>query len=464
MANLSGALSNFGLTMQGFDAAQMEQERIRNARQYNDLDQLRAENAKQGIEAQKQAGVLRGQQIEEGRMGLEETTREREKAKTIREAGARGSFIDMAFAAEKAGDPELAFKYRQVDRMVEGEGLKNVVDLALKNPQPGYRPDLGEEFNRYGKGKVDPQSVTLDTNGNLSYQDPKINERASINVGVTAERLGMVKPPAIHNIPAGGVGVITQPGRPTQFVQTPKTFPEHPKEGYIVKKIKDSEGNEREQIIDVRPNSPNYGKEVAPSEAGIGTPTDRSAGKVLPEVKAAMAELEKIPGMATKSDPTNPLDTHMIYTEKGAKLAPVVSGLIMADRKLAAHEAILVAMNGERGVDADGNRAIKYGNKIYKMSDTAGTRLTPAPAQPKPTAMETLTKELKENEDNLAKAQKDSDLKKISLLTANIIQLKAEIAKITKPIKRVSPIPTEAVTGYNKGGKVSKHQGYGLGA
>ena len=143
-------------------------------------------------------------------MGLEDMTRQRTEAASIRNAGASGSLLDMAKAARAVGRHEEADKYEKLYTKLDDEGFKRMLDTALKKPQPGYRPDIGEEFNRYGNIKVDPQSVTLDTKGNLSWQGK--SGRESLNVGVTAERMGMVKSPTIHNIPTGGVGVVQGAG------------------------------------------------------------------------------------------------------------------------------------------------------------------------------------------------------------------------------------------------------------
>ena len=197
MANLSGALANFGLMSQGSAAA--------------DKAVQDREFEAQRIESAKRATTLQDQRIQEGQMGLEDMTRQRTEAASIRNAGATGSLLDMAKAAKAVGRHEDALKYEKLYASLDDEGFKRMLDVALKKPQPGYRPDIGEEFNRYGNLKVDPQSVTLDTKGNLSWQGK--SGRESLNVGVTAERMGMVKSPTIHNIPAGGVGVISGVGR-----------------------------------------------------------------------------------------------------------------------------------------------------------------------------------------------------------------------------------------------------------
>ena len=329
MANFGAALGNFGLMSQGYDAAgKVQQDR--------DLESQRIEGAKR-------SNVLQDQRIEEGRMGLEDATRQRGKAASIRKAGMSGSLLDMATAAEQSGDPELAFKYRQAHKIAEDEGIKSVVHAALTKPQPGYRPDLGEEFNLYGKSKVDPQSVTLDTNGNLSYQDPKTNERASINIGVTAERMGMVKPPEMKTIPAGGTGVFLQPGKPITTINAPKTFAEHPKEGYIVKKVKDAEGNERDQIIDVRPGSKTYGQEVSPSAAG--EPSSPSVIKHRPVLDDITKNLLMLPGMST-IDPAD-MTGKPRPTPEGQRRAMLAEQLYMANREIAPQTIIDVATKGE---------------------------------------------------------------------------------------------------------------------
>lgn len=170
-----GALSDIGLGMQGASAAEKD---------------------RQDVE-------LGSQRVKAGQMGLEDLQRTRDTSAAVRDAAIAGSnagqdmggtFEDMALAAEKKGDTQQALQLRQARKALEDEGIKNVVHKALLDPTPGKRPDLAEEFNRYGKRRDMPGDVELDEKGNLWATDPKTGKRGSINVGVTAERLGLVKP------------------------------------------------------------------------------------------------------------------------------------------------------------------------------------------------------------------------------------------------------------------------------
>lgn len=182
-----------GLAMQGATAAQRDLQDVETRRQAN----------------------------ETGRIGIENLQRTNDTAESVRQAGVRGqaagqdmggTFEDMATAAAQRGDMKTALELRQARKQLEDEGIKNVIHKALIDPRPGKRPDLAAEFNRYGQRRDMPDDVELDEKGNLWATDPKTGKRGSINVGLTAERLGMVKAPTLHNVPSGGIGVLTGPG------------------------------------------------------------------------------------------------------------------------------------------------------------------------------------------------------------------------------------------------------------
>ena len=197
--NFGTVLSNVGLESEGYNNAQKNQAEL---------------------EALQQQNKLRDQQVQTGGMGLEDLKRNRSTDASIRTAGATGaaggagvtgSLDSMALAAEQAGDVNKALAFRQAKKKLEDEGMSNVVHKALIDPRPGPRPDLAEEFNRYGqKRDMDPNSLTLDDKGNLTYSDPKTGKSGSINVGTTAERLGLVKP-FEKEIPAGGMYIRGNP-------------------------------------------------------------------------------------------------------------------------------------------------------------------------------------------------------------------------------------------------------------
>lgn len=199
-------LGNFGLEMEGLDAA-------RGVRQNYDMGNVNIEGAKQGNQ-------LRSQQVQAGQMGLEDVQRTHATDAAVRAAGAAGSFEDMAKAAQAAGDLNRATQYREQARNMEDEGMKNVVHKALINSTPGKRPDLGSEFNRFGTLKVDPNSVELDDKGNMTYVDQKTGLSNTINLGMTAERLGLVKP-FEHVLPAGSTYLRGTPGGATTTYTAP---------------------------------------------------------------------------------------------------------------------------------------------------------------------------------------------------------------------------------------------------
>lgn len=167
-----GALANAGLALQGANAAQQD---------YNTL------------ETQK--------------IGLDNLKRTNDTDEAVRQvAAAGGSHEDMALAAEKRGDYARALQHRQGGKALEDESIKNVIHKALIDPRPGDRPDLVEEANRYRKGGG-MTSMNLDDKGNLTFSGAK---SGTMNVGVAAERLGLVKPWE-KEIPAGGMYVRGNP-------------------------------------------------------------------------------------------------------------------------------------------------------------------------------------------------------------------------------------------------------------
>jgi len=436
--------SNFGLISQGSDAADMERERIRNAKQYNDLDPQRR--------------AIVDQQIQSGEMTLGEARRQRDTAAAERAAVSKAGNLSGAYDAAikarlAAGNLEAATSsYAAADELKRRTALQFAADVhngidpnkaAERLQGVGLGADLpvGQLQVIAAPAEADPKFAVFKSNhpeampGDRYVSSPVPGGRQLWNV---SRAVRMAAPKAeIH--PAGEWGTFIDKGGETKFVppQAQKTFAPHTLSSKVEKvTVKDAEGGERTYLW----NLETHDWEGDKPPAGTAIPTDRNAGKVLPELKEVTNELMKIPGMATRSNPADPLDTQLVYTEKGAKIAPVVSGLIMADRKLTAHEAILVAMNGVRGVDADGNLAIKYGDKIYKMSDSAGKKVvTKASVPTAEDKSSILNKELKENQDNLVKAQKEGDSNRVERLITNIDQLNSELAKIAKPIR---PAPT----------------------
>ncbi len=145
--------------------------------------------------------------LETQRIGLENLKRTNDTDEAVRQVAAQGgSHSDMALAAEKRGDYDRALKHRQAGKALEDESIKNVIHKALIDPTPGDRPDLVEEANRYRKGGG-MTSMNLDDKGNLTFSGAK---SGTMNVGVAAERMGLVKP-FEKEIPAGGMYVRGDP-------------------------------------------------------------------------------------------------------------------------------------------------------------------------------------------------------------------------------------------------------------
>jgi hypothetical protein len=221
---MANPLTTFGLMMTGADKA-------RGVQQDYDLGQER-------ISAAQRQGKMQDQSIELGQMGLEDTRRTRDTAASVREAGAAaigqgktfsGSLLDMSAAAAAKGDAATALQYRTAYKQLEDTGAKEVIHAALTNSTPGERPDLVQVMNQYEKTK-DTTGAVLDPDGTLTVTRAS-GTPTKINVGRLAEIMGMVAAPKIHNIPAGGVGVMTQPGKAPIQITAPKTYAENPQQG-----------------------------------------------------------------------------------------------------------------------------------------------------------------------------------------------------------------------------------------
>ena len=377
MANFGSFLSNYGLMAQGAEASN------KMARD--------AEFEAQRLEAAKQANTLSGQRVQEGQMGLEDMTRQRGEAESIRRAGVSGSFLDMAKAAKAVGRLEEAGKYEKLYAALDDEGFRRMLDVALRKPQPGYRPDIGEEFNRYGNVKVDPQSVTLDTNGNLSWQG-KSGQRESLNVGVTAERMGMVKPPEMKTVPAGGRGVIFQPGQPIKTIDTPKTFAD-PAPHTV--KTYNAEG----QVISERLVDSRTGRDIAQS----GSVPDGSNAPNIVKHRPVLDDITKnlllLPGMST-TDMTDPLSPKVKPTAEGQKRSMIAEQLYLANRDIAPQTIIDIATKGEPMWRIEGGKrtgVIRYNGQEFPLKTPGGPQAV-QPPKPKAKDQTDLAKEAKEKE------------------------------------------------------------------
>lgn len=381
---MPNVLTNFGLAMQGADRSRAVQQ---------DFDA-----GEQNMAAGRQRQALVGQQIETGEMGLEEARRARSVQAATRGAGATaigagktisGSLLDMSDAAAKMGDVATAQQYRDAHKQLESMGAKEVVNAALMDPRPGDRPDLLQIMHQYEKTK-DTTGATLDETGNLVVTRSSAPP-TKLPIGKLAELMGMMQPPKIHNIPAGGVGVMTQPGKAPIQIAAPKTYAENPQQGYEKRTMKDADGNERTQIIDIRetiggkPN-PAYGKEVGADAAGglpagAGGTNVRKDLPVLKEISQGIIELGEEYG---KTDMSNPLNPKITLTPKGQQVAMVAEQIRLANQSLAPRTVIEMAVKGKpmwKVEDGKRSGVVIYGGQEFPMSTPAArTAAAPRPA------------------------------------------------------------------------------------
>jgi len=468
MAGFGNVLSNFGLMSQGYDAASKVG---RDA----ELEAQRIEAAKKANEAAVQQSELTGQRIRTGSLTEAELKRQADAAaayrKTTQGLGPDASEASQLEATRTTalglGDLDTATKARQASSVGAEQAklwLATQADIgadpkatAAQMKRLGYM-DVGEDLQwgmvpttaKLGDPMLPPGAqpgdrliMWTDKNGGKHVQ----SATAIIRAGTKAD---------VKVVPAEGSIAITGPGRQPSVIQAPAKAPAPFKPETL--KVYNADG----QAVGEKLINPNT-KEVISSTvgpAGTGS-TERDVKKALPELKEATSEVLKIPGMATKSDPSNPLDTHMILTPQGQALMPRVEALVLANRALPAHTAILVAMNGTPGTDSNGAPVVQYGGKVYPLPST-GTKATPKAGVDKHAI---LTEELNKVRATLDAAMKAGDAKKIASAKANIESLQAELAKTSKPIRPTNaPIPTSELIGKKNGGKISRYQQSGLGA
>jgi hypothetical protein len=374
-------LSDFGLVNQGMDGSRLVNDRL-------------AQN-KQRLADEQQMGVLRGQAIEHGKIGLEEVSRARDSAAAERAAVAGSDGMDQTYDAvgkarrasgNMAGVEDANTKRQQ-------NQVRALVDLA-HDATVGTDPRQAEEkFRRAGFGQdAEPGSMTFgmnpETKDTMVLFKDKSGQPHAINATNIIRQSSKME---MKILPAGSVGVEMGPGGATgRTITTPKTFAENPQHGYIKKTVKNDDGSEREQIIDVRPGSPTYGQEVAPDAAGGAgaAPGGGSSPKNLPTIKAIEDAVKEQDGMwkPGKVDPNDPAAVPVkVLTPKGEEVTIVASQLWEANKRTMNHQtAISLAKNGKAMLNrSTGEMAWEAGGKRYKMSQTPGEAVQqPAPAAP----------------------------------------------------------------------------------
>ena len=239
---------------------------------------------------------LQRQQVETGKMGLEDVTRNRATELAARQAagaassgGLQNSLEAQAKVYESAGRPELAIKARQSQQALIDAGAHDVIHSVMLNDAPGARPDIAEISNRYGKVKLDPAKTMLvdlpDKSDKVIRSVDLQGNQINIPVGKTAMLLGMIKPPTVHTIPQGGsLGVVSPMGGVTTTQGQPKQF--SASQDVIHVERSDADGNKRTYAYD-KPAKKWIGG-APPGEEGAPPEAEGGAGvrKNLPVLKA----------------------------------------------------------------------------------------------------------------------------------------------------------------------------------
>lgn len=372
---MANVLSQFGLAMKGANTGIQDDQSL--------------QMGQERISAAQRQGQLQNQQIETGNIGLEELRRTQGTEEAIRQAGSQarsqgktwsGSLLDMANAAAVKGDMDSALKYKQSYQVLEQFGAKEIINTALTNPTPGDRPDLVSVLQQYEKTQ-DTTGATLDASGNLTITR-KSGAPSTFNVGKLGELMGLLQQPKIHNIPAGGVGVITQPGQKPYSIEAPKTYPPN----RTTLKSYGEEGHPTgETVFD------ESGKQIATTAGGVssagggGAPGGVNVRKDLPVLKEITQGVTELGEEYGKTDMSNPLNPKVTLTEKGQQVAMVAEQIRLSNTHLAPRTIIDMAVKGKpMWKIEDGKRTgvVLYNGQEFPMS-TAVSR-SPQPARPAP--------------------------------------------------------------------------------
>jgi len=131
-------------------------------------------------------GKGHGVQISDAQVGGDFSQR-----KPVAQGRTKGNmFDDAAETYLQAGDDVNYKKYKQMSQEAESEGLRDLVRGYIFDGARG--PQLAEIWNRFGKARVDPNSIEDDGNGNVSGVDVQTGQRVPMNMGQMAQILKML--------------------------------------------------------------------------------------------------------------------------------------------------------------------------------------------------------------------------------------------------------------------------------
>lgn len=374
---MAGFLANFGLVAEGADQSRLTSSRLA-------LEDQR-------LADEKQAGQLRGQEIERGKMGLEDATRSRAAAESERAAvsgssGGMDQTYDAVGKARRASGNLAGVEDANTRR--QQNAVRALVDLA-HDAQIGTDPRQAEEkLRRAGFAQdAEPGSMTYGMNPETKDQmimfKDKNGQMHAINGTQILQSASKME---VHPIGAQG-SVITQPGAPPRVIGGPRAPVENPQHGYEKVTRKDSDGNETTDLIDIRPTidgkpNPNFQKKVDLGGGDAAAPGG-SSPKNLQTVKAIEDAVKERDGMwqpkANPSDPTAP--PIKVLTPKGEEVTVAASQIWEANKRTMNHQtAIALAQNGKLMLNrSTGEMMWEAGGKRYKMSQMPGEPIQSAP-------------------------------------------------------------------------------------
>ena len=200
--------------------------------------------------------------------------------------GRAGSITAMRDAAAARGDVNTVQQLDSAWKSLQDEGIVAVTKAALMG-QDG--PELGKVFNSYGTFRVDPATVKVDANGNITGNKADGTPFQGFNLAKMAVLTGLVKPDEYISTPYGPANKRTgmgADGKPLALVK------DHPLNSNFTT-VKNEDGSER--LIDLR----QPGATGAPEATGVSVPPSKIRGEIRDAVndgfRGSMGELTGTP-------------------------------------------------------------------------------------------------------------------------------------------------------------------------